>query len=382
MSGPYHIAFLSPNRGQIGEAYVVPTLARALAARGHRVDLLRVWKEWEGVDLGVQNNPVRVVNLGTRRLLPVLPSVSRISSWANYRIQGALMAGAMMPGFVRYLRRERPDFLVARMQTMASIIAKGLSRNDTKLVLSMAGMPRSSGYRNFLWPRLYPRADAFVAPAESVAAVAAERANMDSDRFDVIPNPVISERVLSLSEEPVDHAWFGDPGHPLVIAVGRLTRQKDFPTLVRAMARVREKVPARLLIVGEGEGEHRGLIDGLTTELGLHDAVQLHGFDPNPYKYMRAADLFVMSSEWEGPGHVLIEAQALGTPAVSTDCPAGPRDTLLDGRAGLLVPVGDSEAMADAIIESLTNREAAQQRAEVGLKNRDSYFPEHVAARW
>ena len=79
---------------------------------------------------------------------------------------------------------------------------------------------------------------------------------------------------------------------------------------------------------------------------------------------------------------MLIEAQALGTPAVSTDCPAGPRDTLLDGRAGLLVPVGDSKAMADAIIESLTNREAAQQRAEVGLKNRDSYFPEHVAARW
>ena len=346
------------------------------------MDLLRVWKEWEGVDLGAQNNPVRVVNLGTRRLLPVLPSVSRISSWANYRIQGALMAGAMMPGFVRYLRRERPDFLVARMQTMASIIAKGLSRNDTKLVLSMAGMPRSSGYRNFLWPRLYPRADAFVAPAESVAAVAAERANMDSDRFDVIPNPVISDRVLSLGEEPVDHAWFGDPEHPIVIAVGRLTRQKDFPTLVRAMARVRENVPARLLIVGEGEGEHRGLIDSLTTELGLQGAVQLHGFDPNPYKYMRAADLFVMSSEWEGPGHVLIEAQALGTPAVSTDCPAGPRDTLLDGRAGLLVPVGDSNAMADAIIESLTNREAAQQRAEVGLKNRDSYFPEHVAARW
>ncbi len=102
-SGPYHIAFLSPNRGQIGEAYVIPTLARALAANGHRVDLLRVWKEWADVDLGEPGNPIRVVSLGTRRLLPVMPSIARVSSWANYRMQGALMAGAMMPGFVRYL---------------------------------------------------------------------------------------------------------------------------------------------------------------------------------------------------------------------------------------------------------------------------------------
>ena len=126
-SGPYHIAFLSPNRGQIGEAHVIPTLARSLAATGHKVDLLRVWREWEDIDVGMVDNPVRIASLGTRRLLPALPSVARVSSWANYRIQGALMAGAMMPGFVRYLNRERPDFLVARMQTMAAVIAKGLS---------------------------------------------------------------------------------------------------------------------------------------------------------------------------------------------------------------------------------------------------------------
>jgi len=360
----------------------MPTLARALAAKGHRVDLLRVWKEWEDVDLGEETNPVRTVSLGTRRLLPVLPSISKVSSWANYRMQGALMAGAMMPGFVCYLRRERPDFLVARMQTMASVVAMGLSRSDTKLVLSMAGLPRRSGYRDFLWPRLYPHADAFVAPTRSVASVAAERARMDSDRFDVIPNAVISQRVLSLGEELVDHQWFGDPAHPVVVAVGRLTRQKDFLTLVRAMALVRKKISARLLIVGQGEGEHQDLIENLKIGLGLEDSVKLHGFDPNPYKYMRAADVFVMSSEWEGPGHVLIEAQALGTPVVSTDCPAGPRDTLMDGQAGLLVPVGDSEAMAIAIIESLMNRDAARQRAKVGLDTRDSYFPEHVAGRW
>lgn len=361
---------------------MIPTLARSLAATGHKVDLLRVWREWEDIDVGMVDNPVRIASLGTRRLLPALPSVARVSSWANYRIQGALMAGAMMPGFVRYLNRERPDFLVARMQTMAAVIAKGLSRSSTKLVLSMAGMPRSSGYRNFLWPRLYPRADAFVAPARSVALIAAERARMDVDRFDVIPNPVVSQRILTLGSEQVSHPWFGDPDHPAVLAVGRLTRQKDFPTLIRAMARVREKIPARLLLVGWGEGEHRGLIRNLTAELGLEDSVQLHGFDANPYKYMRAADLFVMSSEWEGPGHVLIEAQAMGTPVVSTDCPAGPRDTLLDGRAGLLVPVGDSQAMADAIIESLTHKDAARRRAQIGQTNRDNYSPERVAESW
>ena len=377
----YHIAFLSPNRGQIGEAYVIPRLARALAERGHRVDLLRAWDEWRDVDLG-DSNLVRVVSLGSRRFLPVMPDISRFSSWASYRMRSALMAAAMMPGLVCYLRGERPDFMVARMQTMASIVGRALSRTETKLVLSMAGLPRSSGYRNFLWPRLYPHADAFVAPARSLALAASERARIDSDRFDVIPNPVIDQQLLRLAEEPLDDPWFGDPRHPTVLAVGRLTRQKDFATLVRAMALVRETSPARLVIIGQGEDEYRRLLERLRVELGLEDAVRLHGFDPNPYKYMRAADLFVMSSEWEGPGHVLIEAQAIGTPAVSTDCPAGPRDTLLDGEAGLLVPVGDPPAMAEAILESLTDRGRARRMADIGLHNRERYYPQNVAGQW
>jgi glycosyltransferase involved in cell wall biosynthesis len=97
---------------------------------------------------------------------------------------------------------------------------------------------------------------------------------------------------------------------------------------------------------------------------------------------MRKADLFVMSSLWEGPGHVLIEAQGVGTIVVTTDCPSGPRESLLDGRLGKIVPVGDHEAMAEAIAESLANRERSDQIAIDGLAHSERYRPASVANSW
>ena len=137
----------------------------------------------------------------------------------------------------------------------------------------------------------------------------------------------------------------------MILGVGRLTQAKDFPTLIRAFALVRKKRAARLMILGEGE--ERPKLEALVRELGLEREVTLPGFVDNPYKYMKRAAVFVLSSKWEGFGNVLVEAMALGTPVVSTDCPSGPAEILENGRWGRLVPVGDVYALAEAIIETL-----------------------------
>jgi glycosyltransferase involved in cell wall biosynthesis len=163
----------------------------------------------------------------------------------------------------------------------------------------------------------------------------------------------------------VDHPWFGADQPPVILAVGRPGRQKDFPTLVRAFAQVRRQRPVRLMIIGEVSLADKNRVDkakkvgraavltGLAEELGVADDVSLAGYQSNPPAYMSRAGVFVLSSRFEGFPNVLLEAIAAGCPVVSTDCPSGPSEILDDGLFGALVPVGDADAMARAIAATL-----------------------------
>ena len=122
--------------------------------------------------------------------------------------------------------------------------------------------------------------------------------------------------------------------------------------------------PCRLLILGQGRQRER--LQRLAEELGVGEAVELHGFDPNPYRFLARAGLFVLSSLWEGSPNVLTESLALGVPVVATDCPSGPSEILAGGCHGPLVPVGDVAALASAMLETLDHpRPASELRAAV-----------------
>jgi glycosyltransferase involved in cell wall biosynthesis len=132
--------------------------------------------------------------------------------------------------------------------------------------------------------------------------------------------------------------------------------QKDFATLLKAFARLRRTRPAKLIILGDGEGKED--LEALAETLGIRTDVDFPGYVANPYVYFRQASVFVLSSAWEGLPNVLIEAMACGCPVVSTDCPSGPSEILDGGRFGRLVPVGDDAAMAQAIEATLDQGDA------------------------
>lgn len=234
--------------------------------------------------------------------------------------------------------------------------------------------------RKLLWKYTYPYADIIVVPAKGIDKAINEVIGEKKSNIKIIHNPVIDDSILEKAQEPVDHPWFRYGQQPIVLGVGRLTHQKDFPTLLRAFAKMREKLEARLVIIGEGED--RPKLEELAKKLKIAKEVDMPGFVDNPYKYMKKADVFVLSSRWEGPGHVPIEAQALKTPVVATDCPTGPRDTLLEGKAGLLVRVGDDKAMANAISQLLKDSRQAKQYVEIGYSNIDRFYPRNVVKRY
>lgn len=264
---------------------------------------------------------------------------------------------AAIPALIRYLRRERPRaVLVAKDRaSRAVLIARALARVDTRVVLRMgmhlsgslagkSGLRRWSRYLPVRW--LYPRADAIITVADAVADDLAAIGRIPRERFHVIRNPTIPSDVAQRAGEPVDHPWLGGPT-PVIMGVGRFTQQKDFATLLRAFARLREQRPARLILLGDGP--ERGALVQLGRQLGIGDDLDLPGFQANPWPWLARAGLFVLSSRWEGAPNALVEAMAVGTPVVATDCPSGPAEILDGGGIAPLVPVADPESLAAAM---------------------------------
>jgi glycosyltransferase involved in cell wall biosynthesis len=269
---------------------------------------------------------------------------------------------AAAPALIRYLRRHRPAALLAAKDRAirTAVIARKLSGVHPRLVgrlgthLSTA-LQRRSPLARWLrtWPMrlIYPGVDGIIANSEGVAEDTLRLTGLAPNRVTVVRNPVVTPALARLAGAEITHPWFLPDAVPIILGAGRLTPQKDFPTLVRAFALVRRQRPCRLVILGEGK--QRAELEGLAGKLGLAGEVCLTGHVTNPYPFMAIAKVFVLSSAWEGSPNVLTEALALGTPVVATDCPSGPREILRGGDYGPLVPVGDVPALANAILATL-----------------------------
>lgn len=328
------VAVFVPSLSGGGAERLSVRLANEFAKHGLSVDLVVV--DAEGTFRKTVAGDVRVVVLGSRRCMTSLPH------------------------FCRYLRRESPDAVLATMRAgtvalLADRIAGGRRRTVVRCEMSHSATHRISDTpgRLLLWLHncLLPSADAVVTVCEDAAADIVRASPRASAKVHVIFNLLFRPGILDLADEPVEHPWFNDPTVPVLVSVGRLAKQKDYLTLLRAFTGVLHVRPARLVIVGEGSERPRLL--ATTRELGIAEHVDLLGYRTNPYAYVRRARVFVLSSIAEGLPCVLVEALACGTPVVSTACVTGPREILEDGKWGRLVPVGDSAAMAKAILSTL-----------------------------
>ena len=169
----------------------------------------------------------------------------------------------------------------------------------------------------------------------------------------VIPNGVSLAKIREAADQPLDHAWMQEGAHPVILAAGRFSRQKNFADLIRTLAVVRRDSPARLVILGDGSPDRRGALERQAAKLGLADAVLLPGFDANPWRWMRHAALLAVSSRWEGSSNVVLEALACGTPVVAYRCPTGIAEVVEPLGPGLVVEPGDVAGLAAAIVRRL-----------------------------
>jgi glycosyltransferase involved in cell wall biosynthesis len=215
--------------------------------------------------------------------------------------------------------------------------------------------------------RYWAQADGALCITRGIAEDWRRHKVLPTERLPVVTNPVIGPEFDALAAQPTGHPWLEAKQFPVILGVGRLHSSKNFSLLLRAFALLRQKRPCRLIILGEGK--ERTLLEQLAQELNIAADVSLPGFHPNPYAWMRAADVFALSSRMEAFGFVLAEALAAGTPVVATDCPTGPREVLENGRYGSLVPPGDAHSMAESLLTALTAPSPAAQLRRAGQRH-------------
>ena len=338
------VALFLPDMGGGGAERVALAMMQGFLARGQAVDL--VLSSRHGSLLDQVPNEVSVFDLGQpRSRYVVLP-------------------------LARYLRERRPVALHAMMWPlpMMAVAARAVSRVDVRIVGSehttLSQMPHGLRWRGIraVTRLAYRRADALVAVSGGVADDMGTFIGLPRDSIAVIHNPLLLPDELP---GPELAAGLWPQGTARILAVGEFKAQKNYSLMLRAFDLVRQRVPASLLILGQG-----ALVDEVQREadrLGMGSSLVIAGFHQDIWRFYTAAELFVLSSDYEGFGNVLTEAMHAGVPVVSTDCPSGPREILDHGRFGTLVPCGDAAALATAMVEALTtpvDRQALRSRAK------------------
>lgn len=332
------LAIFLATSGHSGVDRLAKNLVPALARRGYRIDLLKV--NGHGPNLEEVPDNVRIIELGTSHVYTSLPAL------------------------VRYLRREKPLSLFCDKDRVnhTALLAKKIAGVSTHLTLSMGTTvsidleARGAMHRwktRWSMGKLYPFANNIIVTSEGVADDMSRYTGLGRARINVEPCPVVPGSAFEVEYEKPDHPWFNEGEPPLIIGLGELSFRKDFSTLIKAFALVRQSMKCRLMICGKGRQAEE--LQRLADESGVTEDFRLVGFVNEPLAYLAHSDLFAFTSRWEGLGFALIEALAVGLPAVSTDCPSGPREILGNGKYGQLVPVGDYEALAKAMIETLQN---------------------------
>ncbi len=380
-----HIGLIISDLRGGGAERSVLTLAGGLIDRGHRVDivLLRASIQYfseipkdarlfvmerggDGSGEDCRDKRSRMVRLQ----VPPKPldwmRLARALHWDPLCLPGPTLA-YQARAVASYMDRETPDCVLPNLSrpNAATLLACRLLDKHPPVVPVMRNFVHYDRFRTRRrYRHLTREAMHFVGVSQGVSESLAASIGVPSSRITTIYNPVVTPRLHDERTKLPKHPWFLDGGAPIVLAVGRLTAQKDYPTLIKAFSRLTARRPCRLIILGEGK--KRKNLEDLVEDLHLADQVSLPGWVGNPFAFMSHASLFVLSSLHEGLPGVLVQALACGCPCVSTDCPAGPSEILQGGEFGPLVPVGDDVALAEAMFRVLAQppeRRMLQQRA-------------------
>ncbi len=270
-----------------------------------------------------------------------------------------------IPSLIKFLREEKPSALISTIYhaNLIAIFAKTIARVKTKIIVRESNMHQTLKDASYnlvtykftliLMRLLYPLADSIIVVSRAMGDEIVALVKGIGHKVNLIHNFINFDEVSFLANKPVLHPWIEEKKTKIILSVGRLSNQKNWPILLHAFARIRKDNDVKLIILGEGP--QRKELEALVRKLGIQSSVSLPGFDSNPYSWMSKVEIFVLSSDFEGFPNVLVQALACGCKVISSDCASGPREILEDGKWGRLFNVGDSDGLFLMMQEALND---------------------------
>jgi len=359
------IFFVLPNMESGGTERKVTILLRYLKKKNYDLTLILIEKS--GVQLDDVPKDIRILDLKKKNRFDFFKVIIRLG---------------------KILKKEKPDAVIsfAFYANVITLLAKHIFKPKSKIVISEVSFPKAyllHGRWGFLKRKLmgyaYKKADKIICISKGLSQYIGSEFKIFPDKICTIYNPIEIERIQNLSLEDIKHPFLDKRKHgfKLIISVGRLTFAKRLDILLKAFAQVRKKKKVLLLILGDGP-LYKDL-KKLRKELRLEKSVDFLGYVNNPYSWMAQADLFVLTSQWEGFGMVIPEAMACGVPVIFTDCYFGPSEIITHQVNGLLVPPNDIDAIADAIEFILNNDNIRENLVKEGRKRAEDFRSEKIA---
>ena len=329
------VAFFIPDLGIGGAEKVFTQLLNEFNLRNFKVDLLL------SQDVG-----------GFRKFVD---KEVEITAFCNKRRSKPILLFNSFIGLLYFVLKYRPVAVYSTL-TGANIVSLTVGlfvkSSNTKFIIREANVNDNNNWLYELLSRtLYKKANKVVAVSEGVKNDLINRLGVCSSKIVVIKNPVDIKKIKLMADAPLQEPLFNKKSNPVVVSIGRLCPQKDYETLIKSFKLVRLKSNAKLVIIGEGSEKRK--LQQLVSLLGLDGSVLFLGVKNNPFAYLKSADVYVLSSKWEGFPNTLLEALAVKCPIVATDCHSGPAEILNGIKGCYLVPVGDKQKMGDAILKVL-----------------------------
>ena len=295
--------------------------------------------EWNKYNKVLIDDGINIIKLSNSRII----DNSNYTGFFRSRLIYLYLFFILFIPLLRLLRKSPPDYLIIHLITPLPLLLNYIFNIKTKIILRISGLPKLNFIRKFFWKKTLKKIYHITCPTKSTTSYMQELKMISSEKITTLYDPILSTKIINKIKSKRTGFEFNN----FYLAIGRLTKQKNFKFLVEVFSEFLKTSDNNLIIIGEGE--QRNSLQKLIEKKKLKDKITLIGYKDNVFEYFEKSKCFILSSLWEDPGFVLVESAYMNTPIISSDCDNGPKEILGDGSNGILFKSNDKASLLDAL---------------------------------
>lgn len=357
------IFYWSPFISKIATIKAVLNSAKILgkfSKKLYNVSIINSIGEFEDYEEELKDNNVKLINLFKQKIAKYFSDKGFIISRVSFIIISIITFFPLL----KVIKQKKPDFLIIHLLTSLPLILNYFFNLNTKIILRISGYPKLNRIRFLLWKILLKKVYAITCPTEATRSYLISLNLTNKEKFLFLADPILDTKKINKLKKEKINDQFGD----YFFSAGRLTKQKNYNFLIKNFSEVIKMHPKfKLLIAGSGEEEIN--LNKQIKKYNLIGKVILLGYCKNVYKYMNNSICFILSSLWEDPGFVLVEAIFCRAPIISSDCPNGPREILMNGEGGYLYESNKCENFKEKLFTFLDDIKNNNKKIMLKKKN-------------